>query len=87
MEINFGSNIGMVNRDMFAQGVEAQGNAEKTVKAEANLKTSDARNLDALASSEPVAAVPDSALARDDALGKLMQTAFNLPPPPMPAFD
>lgn len=86
MEINFGSNIGMVNRDMFAQGVEAQSAAAKTTKEEANLKTSDARNLDALASSEPVSAVPDSAIARDDDLGKLMQAAFNLPPPPMPAF-
>ena len=39
-----------------------------------------------LASAEPVADVPDEVLSRDDALGKLMATAFNLPPPPMPAF-
>jgi len=39
-----------------------------------------------LASSEPVAEVPDTALLRDDALGKLVSAAFNLPPPPMPSF-
>ena len=39
-----------------------------------------------IASSEPVADVPDAALDRDDALGKLMAAAFNLPPPPMPPF-
>ena len=31
-------------------------------------------------------AVPDSALDRDDPLGRLVSSAFSLPPPPMPAF-
>ena len=35
---------------------------------------------------EPVADVPASALERNDALGNLVNSAFNLPPPPMPAF-
>ena len=39
-----------------------------------------------LASAEPVAEIPDVALSRDDALGRLVGAAFNLPPPPMPAF-
>ena len=39
--------------------------------------------LSRLDAAEPV---PDSALQRDDPLGKLLSTAFNLPPPPMPAF-
>lgn len=30
--------------------------------------------------------VPESALRRDDSLGKLFTTAFNLPAPPMPTF-
>lgn len=30
--------------------------------------------------------IPDSALRRDDDLGKLFSAAFTLPPPPMPAF-
>ena len=30
--------------------------------------------------------VPDSALSRNDALGKLVTAAFNFQPPPMPAF-
>lgn len=35
---------------------------------------------------ESVEAVPESALRRDDALGRLFTAAFSLPPPPMPAF-
>jgi len=40
------------------------------------------------ARAEDVAAgeIPDAALSRDDTLGQLVQSAFNLPPPPMPAF-
>ena len=40
-----------------------------------------------LASSEPVANVPEVALSRDDDLGKLVCAAFNLAPPPMPNFS
>ena len=41
------------------------------------------------ASPEDIAAaeIPESALSRDDDLGKLVGGAFNLPPPAMPAFD
>ncbi len=39
-----------------------------------------------VSSAEPVFDVPDSALSRDDALGKLVTAAFNFQPPPMPAF-
>ena len=35
--------------------------------------------------SVPVESIPDSALRRNDPLGKLVGAAFNLPPPPMPA--
>lgn len=42
--------------------------------------------LDPLQGSEPTADVPDAALSRDDDLGKLVNSVFNLPPPPMPAF-
>ena len=42
----------------------------------------------ATASPEDIAAaqIPDAALTRDDALGKLVSAVFNLSPPPMPAF-
>ena len=40
----------------------------------------------ALASAEPTADVPDAALRRDDNLGNLINTVFDLPPPPMPDF-
>ena len=31
--------------------------------------------------------VPDAALSRGDSLGKLIRSAFNYPPPPMPNFN
>lgn len=34
-----------------------------------------------------VANIPEGALRRDDALGNLVLSAFNLPPPPMPSFS
>ena len=30
--------------------------------------------------------IPDAALSRDDALGKFVNSVFNLPPPAMPKF-
>ena len=33
-----------------------------------------------------LADVSDAALDREDELGKLVNSAFSLPPPPMPAF-
>ena len=46
------------------------------------LVVTDAR-ADALDATE---AVPESALRRDDALGRLFSAAFAFPAPPMPAF-
>ncbi|MBO6168238.1 MAG: hypothetical protein J6P13_07850 [Kiritimatiellae bacterium] len=39
-----------------------------------------------IASSEPAGAVPESALDRNDDIGRIMSQVFNLPAPPMPAF-
>lgn len=43
----------------------------------------------ATATPEDIAAaeIPDAALSRDDALGKLVSGVFSLQPPPMPAFQ
>ena len=40
--------------------------------------------IDGLAAAEPVMDIPDAAIVRDDALGKFVNSVFNLPPPPMP---
>ena len=86
MEININSNgfgnvgLGSVNAD-FGTAVKPQNVQEsKTL----NIRST---TVDALRNSEPVAEVPDAALSRDDAIGKLVNAAFNLPPPPMPAFS
>ena len=54
----------------------------------ANLQPSapEPTTLDPLQGSEPTADIPDAALSRDDDLGKLVNSVFNLPPPPMPSF-
>ncbi len=45
------------------------------------------RDADPVSGGEPVAEIPNDAISRDDALGKLVSSAFSLPPPPMPAFN
>ena len=95
MEINLNSNgIGNIGtgREAFgATGVDAgreAAGASQGPRSAALHVSSPSRHAQSadLASSEPVAEVPDSALSRDDAIGNLVKAAFNLPPPPMPAF-
>ena len=86
MEINLNNNgignLGMGQGITDMQGVVAAKNAQKAGAAAPLTIT------EAMASPEDVeaAAIPESALSRDDDLGKLMDKAFNLPPPPMPTF-
>ena len=82
---NFNGNIG-VRPDM--QGIGGVGGAadetNKASRTAANLTVG--KGVDALTSAEPTADVPDSALTRDDQLGKLVNAAFGLQAPPMPSF-
>ena len=90
MEINL-SNNGLNNigagREAFDAATTAVGNE---AKVGADVKAQDAVTITnaprGVSSAEPVFDVPDSALSRDDALGKLVTAAFNFQPPPMPAF-
>ena len=91
MEINLGNNIG-ARQDGFqvsGQGSEVAKTAASGIRQSASsLRTSDI-GLDAfnpVKDSEPVSEVPESALMRDDELGKLVSAAFSLPAPPMPSF-
>lgn len=94
MEINLGNNIGMrQGTDGFqVSGKEAE--VGKTAASGIHQSTSEFRTsglgLDAfnpVKDSEPISEVPESALSRDDELGKLVGAAFNLQAPPMPAFS
>ena len=96
MEINLNSNgfgnigmgresfdatpIGAGNETKGASGIDAGRGAHEKV-------TFTRAQPSSIASSEPVTDVPDVALDRNDELGKLMNAAFNLPPPPMPSFS
>lgn len=86
MNINL-NNIG-IRPEMMGTGTVSM--QSETVKASQVSRTSSNLEITAgvagLESSEPVTDVPASALERNDALGNLINTAFNLPPPPMPAF-
>ena len=95
MEININSksfgNVGMdferLDANFIGAGSEVKGTSGTDARREAQGAVTFAQPQPAgLASSEPVAEIPDSALQRDDALGKLVSAAFSLPPPPMPAF-
>jgi len=96
MEINLNNNgLGniVMGREPLGTSGPVAGNAAKEtpeVPRSSTLRVSDSPSklqADGLASSEPVAVVPDSALSRDDALGRLVNAAFNFAPPQMPAFD
>ena len=94
MEININSNFGNIGmgRDAFdANAVGFGGEAKGADGIGANHGSKDAvvftrAKSVSLPSSEPVADVSDAALRRDDELGKLVNAAFNLPPPAMPSF-
>ena len=89
MEINLNNNgignLGMGQGITDMQGVDAGLAAKNAQKAGAAAPLT---ITEAMASPEDVeaAAIPESVLSRDDDLGKLMDKAFNLPPPPMPTF-
>ena len=94
MEINLNNNglggIRMGNDAFGPTGIGAGRETQGTSSVDAGRETRDAVTItnapSGLASAEPVADIPDAALSRDDALGKLVSAAFSLPPPPMPAF-
>ena len=88
MEINLGSNIGgnigALNDAVGANVNNVGGKTSDASRLSANLTID--RGADAIASAEPTADVPESALTRDDELGKLVNAAFGLQAPPMPSF-
>lgn len=95
MEINLNSNgfgnIGM-GRGMSETAAIGAGREATDASQASRAKSLHVSNLSSgqsagLASAEPVGKVPEEALSRDDELGKLMNAAFNLPPPPMPTFS
>jgi hypothetical protein len=88
MEISFNSNFG-VRQESFDAGSVGKGSdtqgATRAAGLSSNLTVGD--RAAELSSAEPVADVPESALMRDDELGNLVSSAFNLPAPPPPPFS
>lgn len=90
MEINL-SNNGLNNIGAGREALDAAAiGIGQEAKVGSGVKSQDAVTITnaprGVSSAEPVFDVPDSALSRDDALGKLVTAAFNFQPPPMPAF-
>lgn len=85
MEINFSKNGGSL--EVLKFGSLEPSNLQ-TSNSPTRRPSSTLMITRATVSAEDIAAaeIPDAALARDDALGKLVGKAFNLPPPPMPSF-
>jgi len=91
MDINLNSNgFGNIGIGREPVGVNGVGAGTKDV-AQHNVRdvltVTHAKSPDGIASAEPTADVPDDALVRNDALGNLVNSAFSLPPPPMPTFS
>ena len=87
MEINLNSNAGMRPEMLGAKAFDAgqeMPKASQVSRLTSNLTIGE--GVVGLASAEPTADVPESALVRDDALGKLVSSVFSLPPPEMPSF-
>ena len=87
MNINF-NNIGIGNG---AYGISDQAKidgakVECQKIGDQDVQISGAQYFDVIRGSEPVAEVPDSALTRDDEIGRLVSSVFNFPPPAMPEF-
>ena len=87
MEINFNTGVNWAaaaSRSTESQSVAATGAKTQEVRTERDKGVSEA---DILRGSEPTAEVPEAALRRDDDLGKLINSIFNMPAPPMPDFS
>ena len=89
MEISFNNSvpggIGRMHETFDASSVDA-GQKTQAASRDTNVKGAEPSAVDVLQRSEPVSEVPEAALSRDDALGRLVNSAFSLPAPPMPEF-
>ena len=89
MEINLNSiNSGVKwteGSDVSLQATEVGGKRLQSMTEGKNIQSTKA--FDPMAAAEPTAEVPEAALTRDDDLGNLVSSAFNLAPPPMPNFS
>ena len=89
MEINLtnrmNTDFGIGRDSLSATAVNAGREAQEASRASRPTSGIDMpARADGLAAAEPVMDIPDAAIVRDDALGKFVNSVFNLPPPPMP---
>ena len=82
MDISINRNLN-ANKVEFEAGASAVQSKEKTVEKPLLSITSRAADEASCIGSE----IPEAALSREDALGQLVTSAFNCPPPPMPTFN
>ena len=86
MEINLGNNFS-ANMGVTSETATQMSAKVENLKVKApDITTTSRTTFDPVKGSEPTADVPDAALSRDDDLGKLVNSAFSLQPPPMPDF-
>ena len=69
------------------RGLEAGGAAEKAGRHPGSVADPLSISRRATAPSEGLVEVPESALRRDDDLGRIIDPYFRLPAPPMPVFE
>ena len=82
MDISINRNLN-ANKAGFEAGVSAVKSKEIAAEKPLLSITSKAADEESSIGSD----IPDAALSKDDALAKLVSSAFNFPPPPMPNFN
>ena len=79
ISINRSNSVNQAGFEVSAPAVQSKGgNMEKPMLSITSLSA----NEDVSLGND----IPDAALAREDALGKFVNSVFNLPPPDMPKF-
>ncbi|MBR4221905.1 MAG: hypothetical protein IKR81_12150 [Victivallales bacterium] len=79
ISINRSNSVNQAGFEVSAPAVQSKGgNMEKPMLSITSLSA----NEDVSLGND----IPDAALSREDALGKFVNSAFNLPPPAMPKF-
>ena len=78
-----------INKNLNANKVEFEAGAS-AVQPKESPKEKPVLSITTMATDEESrigSEVPAAALSREDALGRLVTSAFNFPPPPMPTFN
>ena len=83
MDISINTNHGVNKADLNAAAIPSPPQGTKGDRPVLSITHADVASADDNLGID----VSETTLSREDALGRLISSAFNLPPPPMPKFE